>query len=193
MAPTGAVFIQAPSPPAPASPGPEQFGCSCCDHAACVPLREQALCQRWYFLNWVPSTTVMPSEILDQLRQRLKNRCFRHCGVLMPSGVYQILVRMDACIFTLRTRDLVPDPLAPLFHVHESRAWHLRCCRDALEDDAEVWLKSLRETEGRIFFGDKRLPHDLQDDVSAASGRDDEAYFSLLCGTKDPSLPIRKR
>lgn len=86
-----------------------------------------------------------------------------------------IPVRIHPCIFTIRARDLVPDPLVPLSLVHESRAWHLRCCRDALEDGAEVWLKSLRETEGRIFFGDKRWPHDLLDDVSVATGRGDEA------------------
>ncbi|KAM4060735.1 hypothetical protein HRG_001725 [Hirsutella rhossiliensis] len=100
---------------------------------------------------------------------------------------------MDASNFTLQAQNFVPIPLDPLFLSGESRAWHLRCCRDDFEDDAEVWLKSLQETEGRILFGDKRLPYDLWDDVRAAIGREDEARFPLFCGKTGPAFLARKR
>lgn len=167
-------FLDPPTPAESASTTPTCGGTSCCTHPDCVPLKEHALCQRWFFLRWAPVTATMGSEILQELRQRMEQRNFRCCGAVTPTGIYEILVRVEPSELPLWAGNLLPDPLSTLFHAGDCAAWHLQCCWDALEVDAEIWQKSMRDGEGRITFGDVGLVHDMVADVRAAGIPDGE-------------------
>ncbi|KJZ69644.1 hypothetical protein HIM_10960 [Hirsutella minnesotensis 3608] len=135
---------------------------------ACVPRKDRALCRRWYYLHWAPSTDVMPSELLEKLRERLENQNFRHCGIRTQSGVYEALVKIGPGSRPVSASHLIPDAQVTLFDGKKSQAWHLKCCWDAFGDDVVVWIKALRETQDRTIFGDKRMPYELLRVVRAA-------------------------
>lgn len=149
-------------------------GSPCCTHPACFPLKKHALCQRWFFLRWVPVTALMDSEVLQELRQRMGKRKFRYCGAVAPLGVYEVLVGVEPSELPLWAGNLVPDTLSTLFDAGNCAAWQLQCCWDALEVDVEIWQKSLRDGDGQINFGDLGLVHDLAADVRAAGLPDGE-------------------
>ena len=151
-------------------------GGHCCKHPACASLKEHALCQRWYFLRWVSSWAMMPSEILRELRERLEKREFRFYGTVTGTDVFSVLVRVELGCVPIWACDLAPSAEVTNFSTRESGAWQLVCCWDALQWDVQHWLATVRETDEKTVFGDKRLPLDLVDDVRAVGGREELVY-----------------
>lgn len=135
----------------------------CCTHFACIPLREYAFCATWYFLRWVSSKPVMPSDMLLELRKRLGKRPFRYLAARSPTGVYDILVRVNPTPFSPWATQLLPDSVESHFPGGDtnSQAWHLRCCRDALLHDVQVWRLAFRPTVDNVVFGDEGLLPEL--------------------------------
>ena len=144
----------------------------CCGHVACDSLKKHGFCGKWYSCRWVTSTAEKPSDVVRQLRQMVKGRKFQHAGVMTESGVCKILVKVEPSSTALRAHEFYPEQAARSWCRKESRAWHLQCCWDALENDARFWWKTLsREATGGIPFGDEELVFEMLDDVRAAGSR----------------------
>lgn len=142
-------------------------GCNCpdcCTHPECASLKKRAWCRHWFFLQWVPLTPLMPSEVLRELRERLKGHRFQFCGALTQTGTYKLLVWVPAPEGASWRELVLPEPDASFSELDEkrSRAWPLSCCLDALEWDVEVWVASLRKEAGRVLIGGEGLVSDLQ-------------------------------
>ncbi|KJZ68777.1 hypothetical protein HIM_11834 [Hirsutella minnesotensis 3608] len=115
----------------------------------------------------------MPSDMINELRKVLEKKDFRYCAALTHTGGFDILVQIKPGGSLTWTSRLTPSREHADFHPRESRAWELQCCWDALESDARVWWKCLRETDDKTVFGDRRLPYDLLDEMKVV-GREGE-------------------
>lgn len=154
------------TPPPPLEPRViECIGSTCCTHPLCEPLKERALCRYWFFLRWQPAAGMVPSEVVRLLHERLAGRKFRFCIGLRDTGVYEVLLRLDSGDFLGRPEELFRlDGQGDI-----SKAWQLPCCWMAHDMDVQVWVRCLRETDDRMIFADKPLPHVLFDEARSAA------------------------
>lgn len=149
---------------------------TCCEHAACEPLKERALCRQWFCLRWESSSGAMPCKLLRVLQEQLGNSKFRYCAAFTDQeGIYDILLRFDRDgIPELILPRLVPQRSSVWFESSSCRAWSFDCCWDALLVDTQLWVRRLTDSKRSFIFGDKRLPHDLVNEARALGGTDGE-------------------
>lgn len=153
---------------------------ACCLHATCVPLkialRGKALCRQWYFLRWQPSSFLIPSDAIRQLRIWFPPDDYRFCASLGQTGVYEVLVKLDRGVFEGTLSDFCRG-----FRLEVSltrpEVWPLACCLDAYRIDVPFWASCMIDRQdGKFVFGDTQLPHLLLGDAKAATEpRHDEA------------------
>lgn len=105
----------------------------------------------------------MPSDMLRELRKQLGRRPFRYLAARSPTGVFDILVRVNPTPFSPLAAQLVPDSGESRFTGGDAnnQAWHLRCCRDALLHDVQVWQLAFRPAVDNVVFGDGELVREL--------------------------------
>ncbi|OAQ60413.1 transposase [Purpureocillium lilacinum] len=81
---------------------------SCCSHGSCDHLKERGFCREWFFVRWVSSEPLMPSEVLRELRSSLNGRKFSLCGVRKDVCVYEILLRVSPDDPLVVAREILP-------------------------------------------------------------------------------------
>lgn len=114
----------------------------------------------------------MPSDMLEELDERLRGHAYRRCAALTAKGDYEILLRLEPVSSLLSVDELLPTSPSELFVARGCRAWRFKCCWNAWGSDLEVWLRSFRETDDKVIFGDRKLPHELRGDVRGVALRE---------------------
>lgn len=145
---------------------------SCCSHGSCDHLKERGFCREWFFVRWVSSEPLMPSEVLRELRSSLNGRKFSLCGVRKDVCVYEILLRVSPDDPLVVAREILPldsDHPETRFRKDDSKVWHLSCCWDALKWDARDWVARLRGSQLRTVLGNIELTEEL--DAELPGGR----------------------
>lgn len=117
----------------------------------------------------------MPSDVAEGLRSYLKDHKYRYCATMRDTGVFEVLLRLDAGEFLGRPGYLLPfteDSVNRPGDINGS--WRLTCCCDAHQLNARLWVACMTDTDGKFVFGDKELAHQLVGEVRAAGGLDRE-------------------
>ena len=136
------------------SPGQGIHSAQClCGHERCDPLKEDKWCCHWFFLYWVSSSIMMPTEVLGVLRDRIGTAEF-DCYVNPTSmRTFRILVYVeDFTVLGNGEPRFTPDVCDLDFVADQCRAWRLTCCREALVVDSICWSNLLNETGSRTIF-----------------------------------------
>ncbi|KJZ71399.1 hypothetical protein HIM_09187 [Hirsutella minnesotensis 3608] len=107
----------------------------------------------------------MPSQMVQELHRCLGDRSFRFCAARSGMGAYEFLVKVDAEEGLDSATVLLPDTLDKEFDLSRSRVWRMPCCKERLQWDGRVWLKSVAEDSGKVVFGDTDLRGELRSDI----------------------------
>ena len=162
------------------SPGRGVHSAWCrCGHEACdhLKFKDDQWCCHWFFLYWVPSRAMMPTEVLRMLRHILRTTEFDYFGSPTSTGAFRVLVYVDNfAVLDADRFDLIPR--SGDFVVKECQAWRLTCCQEALVADWNYWRNLLKETNGHGVFwksrrgggGNRTVAHDLTDQVTKKIG-----------------------
>lgn len=144
-----------------------------CRHAACgcLKLDFDLWCCHWFFLHWVPSSEMLPSDVLEVLSDRMGTTEFDYFVNPTSTGTFRILVYIeDLMVLDGEYFDLIPRTGDARFVREQCRAWRLPCCQEALVPDWEYWRSRLTETDGPPNFskfrkGGPTLVDELTDQV----------------------------
>lgn len=148
----------------------------CCGHAACgrLELGSDLWCCHWFFLYWVPSSEMVPSDVLEALGDRMGTTEFDYFAKPTSTGTFRVLVYVeDNTVLDGESFDLIPRRGDGRFVREQCRAWRLSCCAEALVADGKYWRSRLTETDGPSNFskfskfrkGSRTLVDDLEDQV----------------------------
>lgn len=120
-----------------------------CSHDGCDSSKEDKWCCHWFLLYLVPSRLMMPSEVLEFLRDRLGTRDFKYFTNPKSKGTLRVLVYVeDLTLLGSERFGLVPREDDPNFVHEQCRAWRLPCCAYALRADWTYWHRWLSERGG---------------------------------------------
>ncbi|KAL3954483.1 hypothetical protein ACCO45_010046 [Purpureocillium lilacinum] len=144
----------------------------CCIHKVCDPLRERALCRQWFFARWILKCPFLPGELPERLRTWLRGYEYRYSAAFRDARVYELLLKLDSGFHVgLRWDVLIQDEDVVDCQGELTGHWALACCCDAHQINARFWVARMTEPEnGKFFFGDRHLPHQLLAEVDAAGG-----------------------
>ena len=140
-----------------------------CGHERCDSLKADKWCCHWFFLYLVPSGTMILTEVLRVLRDRM-GTTESDCHVNPTSmGAFRILVHVkDFTVLGNGELNFLPEVCDWDFVRDQCRAWRLTCCREALIVDSICWRSLLKETGGRATFWKSR---EVDGDGDGAGGR----------------------
>ena len=160
------------------SPGQGIHSVHCqCGHQACdrLRLKEDQWCCHWFFLYWVPSRAMMPTEVLRMLRYVMRTTEFDYVGTPTSTGAFRMLVYVkDLTVLDSDSFDLIPRNGD--FMVTECQAWRLTCCKEALIADWNYWSSLLKDSGRGVTFwkfrggGHRTVVIDLTDQVTKKLG-----------------------
>lgn len=144
-----------------------------CRHTACgrLKLDNDLWCCHWFFLYWVPSSEMMPSDVLAVLCDRMGTTEFDYFVKPSSRGTFRILVYVkDHTVLDGECFDLIPRRGDGRFVREQCRAWRLPCCEEALDADSEYWRSRLSEKDcppnfSKFRTGGRTLVDDLMDQV----------------------------
>ncbi len=113
----------------------------------------------------------MPSDVVSHLQGRLSKQGFRYRLAVTDKHSYAVLVNVELDGYPPSHRlDLLPISLTgDLFPGVSAAIWSLRCCEHVRSMDVQLWLRSFRETEGKLFLGDSELPDLLLQELSVVA------------------------
>ena len=146
--------------------------CQCCKHASCGPLKERSWCRDWLFLQWEASRIIWPSEMLDELREKLGHHEFRFYANRKPDGkrtIFQILLRIESSERGGRIPSVLME--SSVFDRRHTQVWPLRCCWHALKWDTKAWTVTLRRGDNSLLFGDAGLLNDMEEEIEEPAGK----------------------
>lgn len=104
-----------------------------CGHEYCDSLKDDKWCCHWFFLYWVSSSEVLPSEIVRVLRGLLGTRDVEYFIRPEADRVFRMLVYVeDSSDLGGDQLGLVPERDNWDFLHEHCRAFRLPCCQDAL-------------------------------------------------------------
>lgn len=150
------------------------LGNGCCNHAGCICLKARALCRKWYFLRWVPSSFATSWDMLEELRMHLGEQKFRSQPATWRSGVCEALVKFELCggVHGM-TPFLLPQAQSSSFERAGSTVDQLRCCWDCIKEKIPSWLACLpADQEDSAVMGDTHLGGLLLEEIrQVAEGR----------------------
>lgn len=116
----------------------------------------------------------MPSDVVSHLQGRLSKIGFRYRLAVTDAHSYAVLVNVEGYGYSPSNwPDLLLAGLnGGLNGAGSPAGWNLRCCQQARDMDVQLWLTFFREADGKLFFGDSKLPDRLRYEVSvvAAAG-----------------------
>lgn len=147
-----------------------------CRHETCDRLKEDKWCCHWFFLYWVPTRPMIPTEVLHVLRGLMHMAEFDYLGAPTSTGAFRMLVYVkDLTVLHPEWLDLIPRNGDVV--VKESQAWRLSCCEEALVADWNYWRSLLKDTGGGATFwklreggGHHSVVSDLTDQVTKKIG-----------------------